>query len=225
MEIVVVLAELIHADGARALVSLSILNNLSGPTESTSMFAVEQPTEGGDVLIEALSVVLIREPASILRGRLREREHRNGPTLFAIGKEGVHQVHDFLVYLAAVNASTNVTEPTFAVEPRKKIDAALRTILPATLRLTKAKAFDNLKTVRKFKVCGLEGVGLEQFGQIVTFNLGHIILKTERVRNRITGWKTVDKIVGLYCECVHARELSSLTKEVCVFPLFRDHRN
>jgi hypothetical protein len=113
-------------------------------------------------------------------------------------------VHDLLVYLAPVNASTRVTEPSLTVEARKIIETALRTIHTATLRPTKPKPFDNLKTIRKSQVCGLEGVGLEQFSQIVTFNLGHIILKAEHLRDGITGWKTVDKIVGLYCECVHA---------------------
>lgn len=204
MEVVVVLTELIDADGPRSLVPLSILNNLSGPTESASMFAIEQPTEGGDVLIEALSVVLIGKPASILRRRLREREHSDSPALLAIRKERLDQVHNFLVYLAPVDTGTGVTEPSLTVESRKIIVAALRTKHTATLRPTEPKPFDNLKTVRKSQVCGLEGVGFEQFSQIVTFNLGHIILKAEHLRDRITGWKTVDKIVGLYCECVHA---------------------
>ena len=164
MEVVVVLAELIDGDGSGSQVSLAILNNFSTVTEAASILAIEQSTEGGDVLIEPFGVVLIRKAASILCRRLGEREHGDSPALLTVGKVRLNLGDDFLVHLLSVDASAGVTESSLAVEPREKIKLALRAILPPALRTTDPEPFNNLKFIGKSEVRCLEGICFEQFG-------------------------------------------------------------
>ena len=161
MEIVVVLAELIDGDGSRALVSLAILNNFSTVTEPASILAVEQSTEGGDVLIEPLGILLIRKAPSILCRRLGQCEHGNSPAFLPVGKVRLNLVDDFLVDLLSVDASAGITEPSLAVEPGVKIKLTFGTILPPALRTTEPEPFNNVKFIGKSQVGCLKDVRFE----------------------------------------------------------------
>jgi len=193
MEIVVVLAELIHGNSAGTLPPLSILNHLTSSRKLSRVFAIEQPAETPDVPVENFSILLSREPAFVLAGRRGQSQQSDSPASFFLCETWLDQSHDFFVDLLAVDARAPITESTLAVKSTEEANHTIRADLPRPLLATPPKPImDDHLPVDVANEVTRQKVSVEQVSQVAPFGSRHIILKRKYLRCRTcTGLFTV----------------------------------